>query len=238
MAQIFNHSAFLDAYARYMYDSSALDDLLSLLTPLAEVIASSFSNDSEYREDLIQECMARAIKALPSYDPSVAKPHSYFTSVFRNICITYITKQTKQPLVDLAVLNMERCYDTASKSSSVILEELLIRNRERFPSVDVGTLDGLTVHIYKHINSGSRPGSSNGIIKSAMSEFHAERRTITIIFHSTLVWLRAHYINYSYYDCKIPGEMTVLYDVYEIFGEDVYEYMSTVFAGLSIKLPK
>ena len=235
---IFNHDAFLTAFTNYGCGSAdALDDMVILLTPLAEVIASSFSNDEEYRQDLIQECLLRAVIAIPSYNRDVAKPHSYFTSVFRNICITYISRQTKHPLVDIAVLNMER-YSSNLMSDVTVLQELIERNRKRFPSIDCDMLDRLSVHIYKYINLGSKPGNSNGVIKSAMAEFDVPRRMATVIYHSTLVWLRSHYIDYAYYGYKSPKEMTVLYDVYELLGEEMYEFISTVFAGLSIKLPK
>lgn len=219
-------------------DPYALENLVIILTPLAEVMASKFSNDSEYRHDLIQECLLRGQKALQSYDPELANPHKYFTSVFYNRCVTCIQMWNKVPLmpdfIESAVQQAYEAHDLAIKPLIGLLE----RNRTRFPSIDANLLDDLTRFMYSYIITGLLPGKSKGLIKTATTMFDVDRRTVMAVYNSSLVWLRMSNLENAYYGFNEPDELSILYDLRNIMGDEAYELLVTLFSGISLKIPK
>lgn len=215
-----------------------LEKIVEGCIPLAEVIACQFSDDYNYRDDLIQECVARLAFALPHYDPELADLHKYLTSVFRNRCISYVTTVQKQDKLADEIIEHGVELVTYPRESSNILQELVVRNRLRFPSIDVMTCDGLTSHVYEYLLDGSQPGFGQGVIKEAMAKFkHLTRHQILIFYHSTLAYLRMTYEDFAILDCSDPDEFSLMADVMDVLGEEAYDRLMLVFAGMNLKVP-
>lgn len=212
--------------------SHLLEDIIDGSTKLIEVIVSRF--DNRYREDLIQECKLKLITVLDRIDPERGKMHSFLTSVFNNHCISYITRDTKT--LELDGLNIEAGICEEVKVSIDILSLLLIRNRERFPSIPVTVVDDVTKYIYDatiHTVYGKSRGIMQGIVKYGLS-----RTVATALYHSTLYYMRLLLIK----KCKNmkvqnPAELSILKDFKEIVGPTAYKTLSTLFSGMYIKFP-
>jgi len=224
------------------HDKTLLNDILIESTPMAEAIATSFSTDSNYREDLIQECLLRMINALPNYNPVQGNIHNYFTSVFRNICITYISREYRHDNM-LADATYDGSYgshviNNKSPFPSYILTDLITRNRARFPSL-CEIIDELTSHIFSYLISGSEPGAGGGIVKSAMQTFDLPRNIVMSVYHSSLIWLRIsnHAIEYHYENMDME-ELSLLHELQDLIGIDACSKVCTAFAGVNIKIPR
>lgn len=238
MAMILDPDAFLQEYEQWKYGDGKADTLINLLEPLAQVIASSYSNDGEYRLDLIQECLARAYKALDNYDPSIANPHKYFTSVFHNRCRTCMDMWNKVPMYEeFDDLHIDLFINDNTNKGKTQLSELLCRNRERFPHIEASKLDAVSVYVYNYIVSGILPGNNKGVIKTAMKLYKLNRAEATVLYYSSLVWLRINNLDSTYYGFDDPDELSILSDLRDAIGDDAYEVLSTLFAGISIKFP-
>lgn len=232
---ILNPTEFNHIYSLYVKGEDALQDLIVCLTPLAEVTASSYSNDDNFRHDLINDCLEHAVKIMRSYDPKRANPYNYFTTVFRNVCITKIQKYTTPFNLSLEIADIcvtDNGDDLVYDGDILLL--LVERNRIRFPSIPTEQLDMVTHHIYAYITNGSRPGYGNGIIKDIPSNIILNRNVVMLIYYSSLSWLRFINIGATYWEYDMPGEMSLLYDLLTYVGEDIYELLSTVFDGMKL----
>lgn len=231
---ILDPNAFMKYFDVYVACSTpdALDNLLGVLRPLAEAVASSFSDDSHYRLDLIQDCLEYAIKALDVYDPMRSNPYAFFAMVFKQRCM-YKLKKYQEPIA-ATIDDLPLADDTELiVHDDHVLAELIARNKQRFSCVT--GIDEVTRYVYKCIINGSRPGNGKGIISDNTTS--ADRHTLMTVYYSSLVWLRYKYIFNTYYSFKEPDSLSLLYDLYDIFGEEVYEVMSIVFAGMRLHFP-
>ena len=216
-------------------DEDTLAEILQGCTSLIEAIVSSF--DSVYREDLIQEAYYRIQYALPFFNPHISSLHNYLTTVIRNICYTYTSKQDKEPYVeyDYQITHDDidhRYYNDAGELD--VLTVLIARNRNRFPSIPVDDIDHITAYIFYALQSD---GVSRRIIAQLATQFSIERSLAQIFYYSTIIYLRALNIQQA----KLPSdkdiEFTLLPDIKEAMGEKVYERMAVIMSGMIIKLP-
>lgn len=237
---IFNSPQITQLVKQWQHTKSQelLEQIMTGCTPLAEVIACQFSDDGNYRDDLIQECMLRLPAALPHYDPDLANLHKYLTSVFRNRCISYVSLMGKQDKLAVELIEQGVQLVAHSRETSNILQELTVRNRLRFPSLDVQTCDALTAHVYEFLLEGSQPGYGQGVIKEAMANYtHLTRHKILVFYHSTLAYLRMTYEDFALLDCKEPDEFSLMQDVMDVLGEEAHDRLLLVFAGMNLKVP-
>src|SRR4030066_1677582 len=113
-------------------DANVLDLIIDQSRSLIEVIVSSY--DTMHREDLIQESAMRLQYALPFFDPTISNLHNYFTTVIKNICLTYLRKQNRYALeysLDAVVFETQK-FSTKQDEPDDILSILIERNRKRF----------------------------------------------------------------------------------------------------------
>ena len=211
-------------------DEDTLTDLLFESTSLIEAIVSSY--DYVYRDDLIQEAYLRIQYALPFFKPEISNLHNYFTTVIRNICNTYISKQCKEPDTELD-LQFMGYRETITDND--VLTGLISRNRKRFPSIPVNEIDHMTAYIYYEIIDGS---TSRRVITGLSLQFGIDKSMAQLLYQSTIIYLRAIHINQSK-PSKISesDELSILPDLLEVLGDDVYNRLAIVFSGMSIKLP-
>jgi hypothetical protein len=212
-------------------DEDVLTEISEGSTSLIEVIVSSY--DSVYRDDLIQESYARIQYALPYFNPSLSTLHNYLTTVIRNICHTYATKQDKEPNIEVDL------YTIAGDSANLddhddILTKLITRNRIRFPSLPASELDHITAYIYYAVRDD---GLNRKIITAVVEQFCIHRSLAQILYQSTVVHLRLMNIGHAKPLTSKDIELTLLPDIKEALGEDVYNCMLVVFSGMNIRLP-
>lgn len=212
-------------------DEDALTKILEKSTSLIEAIVSSY--DSVYREDLIQEAYARVQYALPFFNPHISNLHNYLTTVIRNTCHTYVTKQDKEPYIEMD-LHVTIGDDIDLDRYDEILTNLITRNRIRFPSIPASELDVITTYIYYSIRDD---GMNRKIITKVVDHFCVHRTLAQILYQSTTVYLRLLNIAHAKPLTSKDIELTLLPDMREAFGDGVYERMLVVFAGMNIRLP-
>jgi hypothetical protein len=216
-------------------DEDTLTEILEGCTSLIEAIVSSF--DSTYREDLIQEAYYRIQYALPFFNPHISSLHNYLTTVIRNICYTYTSKQDKEPDVEYDHQYVhndfdDRYYDEDGELD--VLTALIARNRDRFPSIPVDDIDHVTAYIYYSLQSD---GANRKTIAQLAVQFCIERSLAQIFYCSTVIYLRALNIEQAKLSSNKDYEFTLLPDIEEVMGKRVYEHMAVIMSGMTIKLP-
>jgi len=216
-------------------DEDTLDDILQSCTSLIEAIVSSF--DNVYREDLIQEAYYRIQYALPFFNPHISNLHNYLTTVIRNICYTYTSKQDKEPNIeyDYQIAHDDfddRYYDNVGELD--VLTVLIARNRSRFPSIPVDDIDHITAYILYALQNDE---ASRKIIAQLSVQFSIERSLTQIFYYSTVIYLRALNIQQAKLSPNKDYEFTLLPDIEEVMGKKVYERMAVIMSGMTIKLP-
>lgn len=212
-------------------DEDVLTEILEGSTSLIEAIVSSYS--SVYREDLIQEAYARIHYALPYFNPHISSLHNYLTTVIRNICHTYATKQDKEPVIEVD-LYVTAADDMELDTPDDTLTSLITRNRIRFPSLPASELDHITSFIYYAIMDD---GVNRKIVSALVDQFCIHRTMAQVLYQSTLVYLRLLNIGYAKPLTSKDTELTLLPDIKEALGDGAYNRMLVVFAGMNIRLP-
>ncbi len=215
-------------------DEDTLDEIIQGCKSLIEAIVSDFN--SVYREDLIQEAYYRIQYAIPFFNPHISNLHNYLTTVIRNICYTYTSKQDKETNIeyDHQITHNDFddwCYDNGELD---VLTVLIARNRNRFPSIPVDDIDHITAYIFYALQSDE---PSRKIIAQLASQFGIERSLAQIFYCSTIIYLRALNIQQAELPSDKNFEFTLLPDIKEAMGKKVYERMAVIMSGLTIKLP-
>lgn len=219
-----------------------LDQILEGTQALIEVIVSRYN--SVYRDDMIQECRIKLIKALKYYNPQLASSHSYFTSIFINVCNDFSNTLRRQDQIEAELqldFSMHGGLYQASDSfqHDYLLQRLLERNRQRFPSYDTNVVDEASRHIFYCIIDGTY-GKSRGAITELTQLFPVLTRSQAItLYHSSLAFFRYCYrqeANAQVAECPLD-EDTLLPDLREVLGERAFAMVSKVFSGMYIKIP-
>lgn len=214
-------------------DALLMSQILEKSRVLIEVLVSSY--DPDHREDLIQESYAKIQYASQYYDPHVSNLHNYFTTVIRNVCSTYVHKANREITVDPDDLLEHQDHSHFAPDLN-ILQELIARNRHRFPSIDCDTLDDVTEIIYYQLLDGN--GSSRGIISLLMSTFDIGRPVATVIYDSSLIYLRNTYHSFADIgECNVD-ELTLLPDLKDTIGEEAYLRVLLAFSGMYVRFAK
>ncbi len=213
------------------YDVVLLERIIDDSTPLLESIASQF--DSNYREDLIQESIVAIIYAIEFYDISIAKLYSYLSAVIRNACVSYMRSATRDPLIPLDANDI--CAPPQYEDDSDILVGLVAHNRQRFPSLDVESIDAATEYIYYAVRDGVW-GKSRGIIAHLVDDGFP-RNVATILYHSSIVYLRFLYLDKHGTSVRISKEFSLLPELEKLVGKALYGRILAIMSGMYVKIP-
>lgn len=215
-------------------DVDVLEKILLESTSLVEVIVSRYPGDC--REDMIQECLMKIPYALGHYNSQISGLHPYLTSVFVNCCNTYIGKESRERELSsvLKAISDPIVFDYNQREE--ILHDLLEHNRRRFPTVPVDVLDDSTSYVLDCIVNGVY-GKSRGAIANMMRKYGFKRNIATIIYHSSLIYMRKRYERFVSCEIEDPKEHTLLPELRGILGDEAYRRVSILFSGLYFKIP-
>lgn len=221
-------------------DKAVLDKILEETRALATYIAARYSDNTE---DLVQEALIKVMLSLQHYDINKANLHTYFATVIRNSCITHYCKSKNYDSVESYCLeDIEN--SSIAKSSDVIplwdeceLQELIARNRQRFPSLSPEVVEQATTSIYYTTRDGIH-NKSRGIVGLLVKTTTLNRTAAKIFYKSTLSYMRMKYLSNSSSSKSISktSEISILPEVKEFMGDELYERFVCVFSGISINV--
>jgi hypothetical protein len=210
----------------------ALDNIYLGTDKLIEAIVSYY--DPIFRDDMIQECRLKLITgALQGYDSSYSL-HTYLTTVFHNCCKTYMKKQYR-------ISNLYEDFEIVEKEPIInvkdtdTIEDVVCRNRERFPSMPVEVIDDISEYILTRLTDDM--SKKRGMVIEIMTNFGVSRHIATIIYHSTIIYLRGKYDINTINISKSSYEFSLLPDLREELGEAAVHRLTLVFSGLCVKIP-
>lgn len=214
-------------------DPKLLEVILEQTGSLIEAIVSGY--DSLYREDLIQEASLRIQYALPYFDKRIANLHTYFTTVIKNICLSYLHKQNQYIVeypIDLFESSIIFVQDKQGGYTD-ILEDLIVRNRQRFPSIPTEAIDESSELICDAMAAGI---NKRAVIKKLATLSAIDKKVASTLYISSLMYLRC-----KYYDVAKPkvtyDEFSIYTDMELLFGKDVSDSISIILSGLSVQFP-
>lgn len=210
-------------------DEEVLTVILTESTSLVEAIVSSY--EYVYRDDLIQEAYYRIQYALPFFNPQISNLHNYLTTVIRNICNTWISRQLKEPDIEL---DLQFIGHHEEQDEDEVLPKLIIRNRKRFPSIPVDEIDHITTYIYYAIRD---EGMNRRLVTGLSTEFGIAKSLAQILFQSTVAYLRALYIEHARIELCNIDELSFLPDFREVVGDATFNRLATIFSGMTIRFP-
>lgn len=209
-----------------------LEEILLGSTKLVESIVSKY--DYRLREDLIQEAYYKLQKAIKSFNPSVSNLHNFFTTVIINCCNTH-TKKAGRGYIANEIQDVDLCtnivYDYADDGS--LLLELKIHNRKRFPSISTNTIDSISSFLLSSIRTSE---SSRKILEYITTRYKLSRKQASIVYYSTLIYLRSYFKNFVEVGNSSYNEFTLQPDMKEFLGEDLYDRYVVVFGGINVKV--
>jgi DNA-directed RNA polymerase specialized sigma24 family protein len=231
---IFNNSLVTELVLRWQNtrDPKILDYIIKESTPLVEAIISSY--DYSHREDLIQESLLRIQYAIQFFDPDISNLHNYLTTVIRNISASFLSKQSKEPEINIDDVSWG-WIDDRQLDNEDILSDLIERNRQRFPSIPVNVIDEVTEHIYQELVQNS---ASRKVVADVSTVFNLPKPVATTIHQSTLIWLRSKYSSYAKLKpLKLNEELTTLPDLCDLIGKVAYERVMISLSGMTLRIP-
>ena len=221
-------------------DKDILNAVIEETRELATYIAHRYS---ENPEDLVQEALIKIMLSLEHYDPAKANLHTYFATVIRNSCITHYLKSKTSDSVESYCLedvensSLAKFSDSSESWDESELQELIERNKIRFPSLSSEVVEQATTSIYYTTRDGIH-NKSRGIVGLLVKTVCITRNTAKIFYKSTITHMRMKYISNSKSgvpSCKSP-EISILPEVKEFLGEEQYEKFVCIFSGISINV--
>jgi len=212
--------------------SAVLEAICDKSNRLIEVVVSCY--DPIFRDDMIQECRLRLISgALQGYDKAYSL-HTYLTTVFHNVCKTYMKKQYR-------ISNLYEDYDILEEivisdtTKGDIIDGAICRNRERFPSLPADVIDDLTEYIV--IRLAGNVGKKRGVVAELMKNFYVSRNIATIVYHSTIIYLRKEYDGNLKNTNNKFDEFSLVPDLCDTIGESAVRRLILLFSGMCVRLP-
>lgn len=212
-----------------------LKEIILLHVPLAEVIASKFP--SQYREDLIQELLKQVPYIVDKF--TIGKNlHNYVTTAFTNTCRSVTNSKRLRRETDFVFEEVVEHPREDSYDKEHILKLAIEHNRQRFPSLDIDAIDAATKYCVTALYENTE--KKRGIVKLLMNVCNFQRPVATVVYHSTLVYLRTLYqeftVVYIDYD-EDSNEFTLLPELEKLLGQKLFDQMMVLFAGFNIKIP-
>lgn len=215
--------------------TSYMKELIELHVSLAEVIASKFP--AQHRDDLIQEMLKQVPYILGKFDIS-RHPHKYMTTAFTNTCRSYVSSKRLQREVPLEYEDKEEEIQDIVHEKTHLIALAIEHNRKRFPSLPVDKIDKATSVCISMMYGETE--KQRGVIKAISTKCKLNRHEATIVYYVTIIFLRKLYEKTTPLELIIDEkeiEFTLLPEVRDTIGEQLFEDMLVTFAGFSIKVP-
>jgi RNA polymerase sigma factor (sigma-70 family) len=212
--------------------AETLASIIQFCKGLTEAIASSYG--PIYRDDLIQEGYARIVYALPYFNKSAGKLHTFLTTVIHNACRTYLKRQTRNDVDELTELSFAEVYVGEDTS---ILTDCICRNRQRFPSLPVDRLDAMTSFI---IEATRMEITRSGIITGLIDRYGVARNIAKVLYYSTIIYLRGKLLDQRTWgdvDKNPTNEFTLYEDFKSLLGAEAYKRLSLILHDLPVQYP-
>ena len=211
-------------------DVSILSCIQEASRDLVRAIAATY--ESSYEDDLVQESMLTLEKVALRFNPNISKNlYGYITRAVHNTCITYIYKNTKEVMLPNDY-EIEECVPEYISDNDA-LEEVILRNRERFPSLFC-VIDDMTEYVYYALSDGTKGGT----VKNLINVWGVSRSLATVVYHSTIVYLRSQlYRRVRLFPNNRDIEFTLLPDLKNMLDDIVYNDMAMLFSGMYLKFP-
>lgn len=219
-------------------DDALLAEILKGCGSLVEVIVSRYGH--RYRDDLIQEATLKIIESLDKFDSERGKLHSFLTSVIRNKCVTYVQERSSNinvsdEIIESGIIKKHSAYEYSDDEQ--LLDDLIERNRKRFPSLPSHIVDPMTRTVYYSTRDGIK-GKSRGTISKMMGEHDVGRNVATVVYHSTVMYMRLSLLDrVDNVNVEDPGEFTLLRDFQDVVGRDNCKEIAVLFSGMYVKFP-
>jgi len=218
-------------------DKKVLDEILINTQELANYIAYRYSSDRA--EDLAQEALIKVMNSLQHYDSNISNVHTYFSTIIRNSCITQYAKAKTtdncDPMDEMENSILFQTIDSTDAEEYSDIQELVLRNINRFPSLSPDLVTKVTKSIYYLTRDGIH-NKSRGIVSNLVKNFKIGRVQAKILYRSTLTYMRMQRLSNSQYKNQILQEMTILPEVREFLGEEMFSKFMCIFSGTTINI--
>lgn len=218
-------------------DNTVLDEILINTQELANYIAYRYSSDRA--EDLAQEALIKVMNSLKHYDPNISNVHTYFSTIIRNSCITQYAKAKVaddcDSIDDVENSLLLQTIDNTDSEEFSDVQELILRNKQRFTSLSPELVTKVTKSIYYLTRDGIH-NKSRGIVSNLVKNFKINRVQAKILYRSTLTYMRMQRLSNSEYKNPVLQEMTILPEVREFLGVEKFAEFMCVFSGTTINI--
>jgi len=218
-------------------DTKVLDEILINTQELANYIAYRYSSDRA--EDLAQEALIKVMNSLQHYDPNISNVHTYFSTIIRNSCITQYAKVKNSDdcdsMEDMENSMLFHTIDNTNTEEYSDIQELISRNIDRFPSLSPDIISKVTKSIYYLTRDGIH-NKSRGIVSNLVKNFKINRVHAKVVYRSTLTYMRMQRLSNSQYKNQVLQEMSILPEVREFLGEEMFSKFMCIFSGTTINI--
>jgi len=119
--------------------------------------------------------------------------------------------------------------------NSEIVEDVICRNRERFPSLPPEVIDDITEYIMIRLSGNT--GKRRGLVAEIMKNFCISRNVATVVYHSTIIYLRGKYDRSAVNGNTAPNEFSLIPDLCEELGDVAVDRLRLLFSGLCVRIP-
>ena len=212
------------------HNPKRMNRIMENTRPLIEAIVSSY--DPMFRDDMIQACYIKLMRACDLFNVSKGTPlHTYFTTVIHNCCRTVLKSEGRHlEIFDLDEYEEE--IDDEKPSLEVELESIVIYCRERFPFLDTIILESLITSIVEYItNHGLKSYKQYCNILS--DEYTIDIKTIELIYKIVIILLRYNHIEDVLFN--VAPTMPFTPELQYIFGDTTTSMLSIIFDGIPIR---
>lgn len=116
-----------------------------------------------------------------------------------------------------------------------IIDDVICRNRKRFPSLPSEVIDDITEYIMTRLSGNI--GKRRGLVAEIMKNFYVSRHVATVVYHSTMVYLRGNYGGNVHNRDEAINEFSLLPDLCDELGEVAVNRLILLFSGLCVRIP-
>ena len=217
---------------KYSHKESTFSSILRHSQPLIQSILCQYP--AHYREDLFQEFVSRLPNVLDRFDPDISNNlYGYIARSVNNLAISHLRTENREVNFPEDTDDWDVCeYIQEYSDCDELLEALIVRNRHRFPSI-LCNIDDATEYIYYKLMDSSKSGIVYGLMKMCSMSRHMA----TVVYHSTVFFLRNHYYRSVTFPNTLDCEFTMLPDLQELIGATAMDDVVCLLSGMYIKVP-